>query len=102
MHYGANVQQYFENLGIPQPTSLQENEYIEMVKLLLDDKRINPAAGNNYGNCEFTLTLCTAIQWAAENGQTEVVKHLLDDTRVDPAADDNNGNYAPLSLFVQQ
>ena len=55
-----------------------QNGHLEVVKLLLADSRVNPAALNN-----------KAIQWAAEEGQTEVVKVLLADSRVDPAANNS-------------
>ena len=51
---------------------------IEVVKLLLTDKRVNPSANNNF-----------AIRWASRNGHTKVVKLLLADERVDPSANDN-------------
>jgi hypothetical protein len=54
--------------------------HIEIVKLLLADKRVDPSAEYNY-----------AIIWASYNGYTEIVKLLLADDRVDPSA---NNNYA--------
>ena len=47
------------------------NGHIEVVKLLLTDKRVDPSADDNI-----------AIRWASENGHTEVVKLLLTDKRV--------------------
>ena len=44
-----------------------ENGHTEVVKLLLADPRVDPAAGNNW-----------AIRFASENGHTEIVKLLLD------------------------
>ncbi|KAI8891619.1 ankyrin repeat-containing domain protein [Globomyces pollinis-pini] len=52
--------------------------YIEIVRILLNDKRGDPSA---YDNC--------AIRFAAENGHIEIVKMLLDDERVDPSGDSN-------------
>ena len=51
-----------------------KNGHLEIVKLLLQDKRVDPSANNNY-----------AIKWASKNGHTEVVKLLLEDPRVDPS-----------------
>ena len=51
-----------------------ENGYFEIVKLLLNDKRINPAIGYNY-----------AISGSSKNGHIEIVKLLLNDKRVDPS-----------------
>ena len=51
---------------------------VDVVKMLLEDGRVNPAA--DYNN---------AIRWASTNGHTEIVRLLLQDPRVDPA-DDNN------------
>ena len=55
-----------------------ENGHIDVVRLLLADGRVNPAASDNY-----------AIRLASENGRTDVVRLLLADGRVDPAAKDN-------------
>ena len=53
--------------------------YIDLVKMLLEDKRVNPAANDNF-----------AIRLASRNGYTEVVKVLLADLRVDPCFADNH------------
>eukprot|EP01118_Nematostelium_gracile_P010026 TRINITY_DN3410_c0_g1_i1.p1 TRINITY_DN3410_c0_g1~~TRINITY_DN3410_c0_g1_i1.p1 ORF type:complete len:230 (-),score=54.45 TRINITY_DN3410_c0_g1_i1:32-721(-) len=45
---------------------------------LLDDKRIDPSASNNY-----------AIVWAVRNRNLEFMKKLLQDKRVDPTARNN-------------
>ena len=86
-----------------------KNGHIEVVKVLLNDSRVNPAADTNYairltaanGHVEVVKVLLAdprvdptadgnyAIRWAARNGHTEVVKVLLNDSRVNPA-DDNN------------
>ena len=55
-----------------------KNNHPEVVKLLLGDKRVNPADRNN-----------AAIRWASENGHLEVVKLLLGDEKTNPA-DMNN------------
>jgi ankyrin repeat protein len=52
------------------------NGNLEIVKLLLKDKRVNPAARNNL-----------AIQCASYNGYLEVVKLLLSDKRVRDSLD---------------
>jgi len=55
-----------------------ENGCTEIVKLLLDDPRVDPGANDNY-----------AIRMAGKIGCTEIVKLLLDDPRVDPCAQRN-------------
>jgi ankyrin repeat protein len=50
----------------------------EIMELLLQDKRVDPSAHNNF-----------AIQMASYAGHTEIVKLLLQDKRVDPSADNN-------------
>ena len=52
--------------------------HTDMVKMLLQDNRVNPADQNNY-----------AIRWAANYGHTDTVKILVQDNRVNPA-DENN------------
>ena len=47
------------------------NGHYNVVKLLLEDKRVNPADNNNF-----------AIRWASEYGHYNVVKLLLGDNRV--------------------
>ena len=54
------------------------NGYLEIVKPLLSDSRVDPSDDNNY-----------AIRWASENGHLEIVELLLSDLRVDPSDDDN-------------
>lgn len=51
------------------------NGYVEIVKLLLNDKRIN--------------TSHHAISCASENGYIEIVKALLKDNRIDPTTSNN-------------
>jgi ankyrin repeat protein len=50
-----------------------------VVKVLLEDERVDPATGNNF-----------AIKMASEYGHLEVVKLLLEDRRADPAAESND------------
>jgi ankyrin repeat protein len=50
--------------------------YLEVVKLLLSDKRVDPSANNNL-----------AIQWASRKDHLEVVKLLLSDKRVRDSLD---------------
>src|SRR5690242_20110971 len=70
------------------------NGKLETVKLLLEDKRLNPAASNNSGNgCGRIFILhYAAIIEAVSNDQVEVVKCLMQDKGVDPSADNNKGN----------
>lgn len=71
---------------------------IDVVKSLLADSRVDPAARDNF-----------AIRWASENGHVDVVKLLLADGRVDPAADDNyarrwasrNGHVGVVKLLTK-
>ena len=55
-----------------------KNGHLEVVRLLLGDKRVDPSASDNW-----------AIRWASQNGHTEVVRLLLQDKRVDPSTDNN-------------
>ena len=48
-----------------------QNGHLDVVELLLADKRVNPSADNNY-----------AIRWAAHWGHLDVVQLLLKDKRV--------------------
>ena len=71
----------------------------EIVKLLLQDLRVNPGDYNN-----------VAIQNAAANGHYHVVKLLLSDVEVDPKVDDNyalrkakqNGHWNVVKLLEQE
>lgn len=54
-----------------------QKDKTEVVKLLLQDKRVDPSAEDNY-----------AIRWASANGREEVVKLLLKDKRVELFAKD--------------
>lgn len=54
------------------------NGHLDIVKILLDDGRIDPAVLDN-----------EAIIIAARNGHYEIVKLLMNDTRVNPAARNN-------------
>jgi len=84
--------------------------HVEVVKILLSDKRVDPTADDNHairwasakGHVEVVKILLSdkrvdptadnnyAILWASERGHVEVVKILLSDKRVDPTADDNH------------
>ena len=68
--------------------------HIEVVKLLLADKRVDPSANDN-----------CAIYWAAENGYNRVVELLLKDGRVDPSdviqSCVKRGNIEMLKLLLQ-
>ena len=80
----SEVERYIREGGDPSANSnyairwASANGHIDVVRLLLSDKRVDPSADNNI-----------AIRCASEHGHTEVVKLLLSDRRVDPS-DDNN------------
>lgn len=83
--------------------------HLEVVRLLLQDERVDPSADNDKaivlaaqgGYLEIVRLLLSdsrvnpgvsvnePIRWAAMNGHLEVVRLLLQDDRVDPTADDN-------------
>jgi len=75
-----------------------ENGHHKVVKILLQDKRVDPSADDN-----------CAIKWASDNGHHKVVKLLLQDKRVDPSAGDNyairfaseNGHHEVVKLLLQ-
>jgi hypothetical protein len=75
-----------------------ENGHLAVVERLLQDKRVDPSADDNY-----------AVRWAAVNGHLAVVERLLQDKRVDPSADDNyavrwaaaNGHLAVVERLLQ-
>jgi ankyrin repeat protein len=54
-----------------------DKDCVQLLKLLLADKRIDPSGNDQY-----------AIRWASQTGQAEIVKLLLTDQRVDPSAGD--------------
>ena len=62
-----------------------ENNYSEIVKLLLEDGRADP----NYHD--------SSIRWAASKGYTEVIRLILEDGRVNPVDDDNY----PLNIAAE-
>ena len=72
--------------------------HLEIVKLLLSDKRVDPCANKNF-----------AIRCASQIGHTEVVKLLLQDKRVDPSDVNNyairhasqNGHTEVVKLLLQ-
>ena len=53
--------------------------HVQVVRMLLGDKRADPSANNN-----------SAIRWASSEGHVDVVRMLLADKRVDPSAEGNN------------
>ena len=59
-------------------TDSAKNGHTDVVKILLADPRVNPAAQNN-----------DAIRLASQYGHTDIVKILLSDPRVNPNADNN-------------
>ena len=59
-------------------TLFGEHGHLAVVEKLLQDRRVDPSAGNNY-----------AIRYASQNGHFLVVKRLLQDARVDPSAGNN-------------
>ena len=67
---------------------LCEYGYVNIVERLLEDKRVDPSANDNY-----------AIQLASSNGYLQVVERLLEDKRVEPSADDN---YAIKLAFLHR
>jgi ankyrin repeat protein len=75
----------------------REQRQVEVVKLLLADERVDPAARNDW-----------AIRHASRNGHSGIVKLLLADERVDPAADANyaiqiackNGHVVVVDLLL--
>jgi len=89
------------------------NNYIELVKILLSDPRVDPSVYNNlnirqsasYGHAEIVEMLLKhpvvdpsdlnneSIIVACESGSIETVKLLLKDSRVDSAALNNNALY---------
>ena len=85
------------------------NGHNEVVKLLLQDPRVDPSADNNYA-IRFASGICHvdviklllqdprvdpraynnyAIRYASAAGKVEIVKLLLQDKRIDPSNDDN-------------
>lgn len=103
--------------------------HIEIVKMLLQDTRVNPADHDNsavknasaYGHIEVVNVLLNdsrvnpaagcnyAIRSASSNGHIEVVKTLLQDVRVNPADCDNyaikealtNGHLEVVKLLIE-
>ena len=63
-----------------------ENGHTEVIKLLLQDGRIDPSGNDNY-----------YIRMASQNGHTDIVKLLLQDKRVDPS-DYNNSAIRGASI----
>jgi hypothetical protein len=74
------------------------NGHLAVVERLLQDKRVDPSADDNY-----------AVRLAAQRGHLAVVERLLQDERVDPSADDNyavrwaaqNGHLAVVDRLLE-
>ena len=62
------------------------NGYLEVVRELLKDSRVDPSADNNY-----------AIRWASRYGHSGVVRELLRDRRVDPSAIPTSSKWSFIS-----
>lgn len=63
---------------IPDIELASREGHVEIVKLLLEDPRVDPSIDHN-----------TPIEYASYSGHSEVVKLLLSDPRVDPSDRDN-------------
>jgi hypothetical protein len=59
-----------------------EDGDVEVVKLLLNDERVDPGANDNY----LIKYACTKTE---QDNTLEIVRLLLNDSRVDPSADEN-------------
>ena len=57
---------------------IESNIHLEVVKILMQDERVDPSADDNW-----------AIRYASGNGRLEIVKILTQDKRVDPSAESN-------------
>ena len=88
---------------------IDSNTHLEIVKILIQDKRVDPSTNDNWairsaslnGYLEIVKILMQdkrvdpsardncAIRYASRNGHSEIVKILMQDKRVDPSADDN-------------
>ena len=68
------------------------NGHLDIVKLLLNDSRVDPSDRNNY-----------AIRIASQYGHTEIVKLLLNDSRVyNKLKLDNNELYKKSSFYRKE
>ena len=73
-----------------------QNGHLEVVKLLLQDNRVDPSADYNYGNLndidiDFSQ-LDKAIKEATKKGYYEIVRLLLQNPVINPAVQDNYRN----------
>lgn len=77
-----------ENLGTMRTPLLcaSSQGYVEAVKLLLGDSRVDTAWQDRRG--------CSALHWAAQNGNAQMVGLLLDDGRIDVNAQTHRGSTA--------
>ena len=79
-------------------TSPNNNGYIDAVKPLLEDLRVDPTCYNNY-----------AIKESSAKGHSALVELLLEDPRIDPSANNNkaiieacsNGHFSVVELLLQ-
>jgi ankyrin repeat protein len=69
--------------------SASENGHVDVVKLLLSYKRVDPWVEGSFIRVDPSVEGNYAIRWASRNGHLETVKALLSDPRVDPSAEDN-------------
>ncbi len=60
--------------------------FVKIVRLLLNDPRVDPSTDDNW-----------AIHYASREGHTEIVRLLLNDPRVDPSANNNNAIFGPCT-----
>lgn len=75
---------YMKNYGL---RIASNNGHLDIVKLLLNDKRVDPSAFNN-----------CALIWSISNGHLDVVKELLKHKRVDPS----DGNNCTLTISLER
>ena len=70
-----------------------KNNHIDIVKVLLNDPRVDPSAQDSYGKNlnNMIVTSKTAIIWASKIGHTDIAKVLLNDSRINPNARDKYG-----------
>jgi len=71
---------------------ISKNGNVEIMKLLLEDGRIDPELGGFVEEMDFLPPL----HISSKLGHIEIVKLLLEDGRADPNANDNHEYYTPL------
>ena len=77
---------------------IMSNGHLEIIKLLMQDERVDPSSDDNW-----------AITYASQNGHLEIVKILMQDKRVDPSANNNwpityasqNGRLEIVKILMQ-